>query len=269
MRKIRNILVVSFCFFPALGWTEDKQEIVVCESTKEFVTAFEFLRSDSEMGLSGDIALKTASEVAKGCSGAAKRFIQTVRSLRKTELGMQDVLITAQEIAKKDDAIADAFNSIFRKLYAQDGYDLDLRTAVDLAKSLSVDFVGNVRVALEDFDKISNFCSSTKSLDLPVRQCAELAQRIAVLGGRHEQSVNEKFVESFNYFTKSTGLGFTIKEALELSEDLMQKHPLAFGNFKQAYEYAISPRGLNADRTNAVAFGKKMANATTKESKTE
>lgn len=243
-------------------------ENVACDSTKEFITSFEFMRADAEMGLGGDISFKYANEVARGCSGAAKRFIQSVGSLRKTDLPLTEVLQTSTELAQKDDVTIDVFNSLFRRLYAQDGFDLDLKVSLDIAKSLSVDYSGSPKTAMQDFEKISAFCGSRNSLELPVRECVEISNRIAQLGGKHEVPVADKFIESYKFLTRSEGVGLTVKEALELSEALLQTHPHAFTNFKQGYEYAISKNGLGADRKTALAFGQKMASATVKTSKT-
>ena len=221
-----------------------------------------------EMGLGGDLSLKYANEVAKGCSGAAKRFIQSVGSLRKTDLPLTEVLQTSLELSQKDDITIDVFNSLFRRLYAQDGFDLDLKTSLDIAKSLSVEYSGSAKTAMQDFEKLSVFCGSKSSLELPVRECVDISSRIAQLGGKHEVSVADKFIESYRFLTKPEGVGFTVKEALELSETLLQTHPQAFTNFKQGYEYAISKNGLAADRKTALAFGQKMASATLKTSKT-
>jgi hypothetical protein len=265
----QRFLILFLVLLSISGFSATKVENPPCESTKEFITSFEFLRSEKEMSLSGDISLKYATEVAKGCSGAAKRFIQTMTSLRKTDLGLTDVLEASQEIAKKDDATAEVFNGLFRKLYAQDGYDLDLKSSLELAKSLSLNFPGNAKTGLDDFDQVSAFCIGKRSLDLPIKQCAELSQRIALLGGKHETSVGSKFIESFQYLTKANGIGLPVKDALVLGEELLQKHPLAFTNFKQAYEYAISSSGMNADKKSAIAFAQKMADATLRESKAE
>ena len=271
MKAIRVIAMLLFVNFSWAAETspQTKPQFQTCESTKEFITVFEFLRSEKGLELTGDLSVKVASDVAKGCSGAAKRFILSVKSLTKTELAITDVIATAKEFSLRDDKTIEAFNSIFRRAFAEDGFDLDRASALNLAKKLSVEYKGNVAVAMSDFDIIADFCMARNNLDLPKERCAELAQRVAVMSSKHGLAVGSKFVETYRYLVQRGGPALTVKDALLVAEQLMKDHPNAADNFRLAYEYATAKRGLAVSREQAILFGKNMAAISTLELKAE
>jgi hypothetical protein len=236
-----------------------------CESAKEFITTFEYLRDASDLAGSGDNAVKIASQVAEGCTGSAKRFIQTLQFLNKVELPLQEILSTAIDFAKKEDTNVEAFNQIFKRLYAEDGFDLDIGASLKIAKSIGVEYPGNVKNALRDFERISAFCFKGDELFLPKPDCAELAKRISLYGKENRTSAAEAFISGYKYIKETVGL--TSHDALKISEQLVGKDPQAFENFKLSYEYAMSEKGLKANKEQAVRFSKKMADLTVKETK--
>src|SRR5688572_3898868 len=56
-----------------------------CQSTREFVTTLEYLRDQKQLGLDEREGRKIAYEVAKGCTGAARRFQWSFEILLKTD----------------------------------------------------------------------------------------------------------------------------------------------------------------------------------------
>src|SRR4051794_21970772 len=58
-----------------------------CTTTREYITSLEYLRSRKESAMADTDAQKVARQVAKGCTGAAGRFIRISTLLQTTGLG--------------------------------------------------------------------------------------------------------------------------------------------------------------------------------------
>lgn len=231
-----------------------------CESGKEFITTYEFLRDDSDLASAGDNAVRVASQVAAGCNGAAKRFIQTVKFLKKTEIPLGDILKTAIDFAQREDAHAEAFTQVFKSAYAEDGFDLDIGSSLTLAKKLSVEYSGPVKKALVAFQKISEFCLKKSEVMMSKKDCAELAKTVSLASTENGPAAGEVFLKSYQFF--KTIIALTEGDSLKLAQSLVQISPSAFDNFKVSYEYALSPTGLNTAKDQALQLGKKMAELT-------
>ncbi len=235
-----------------------------CESAKEFITTFEYLRNHLDLSGSADNAVKIASKVAEGCTGAAKRFIQTSQFLQKVELPLQEVISTATEFARKEDANVEAFNHIFTKAYAEDGFDLDLASSLKMAKAISVEYSGDVERALQDFKNISDYCMKKEDLPLSRPDCAELAKKVSLAEKEKGPLASDSFVNSYKYLKSTAGLA--PYEAQKLALDLVRVDPSAFENFKLSYEYALADKGLKSSKAQALQFAKKIAQLSVKES---
>lgn len=266
--KSRSILFFLLTFSSAesvFASQAKTSEVARCESAKEFITTYEYLRDDSDVAGSSDNAVKVATQVAAGCTGSAKRFIQTLQFLKKVELPLQEILFTSVDFAKKEDIHVQAFKEIFKRTYAEDGFDLTIDKSLKISKEVAVEFSGNVGNALKDFNRISEFCSQADKVFLPRPDCAELAKRIALSGKESGPSASEIFLQAYQYLKNSVEM--TAPDSLQLAEQLVAKDPQAFENFKLSYEYALSEKGLKSSKEQAIRFGQKMAALTVKESK--
>jgi hypothetical protein len=233
-----------------------------CESGKEFVTTYEFLRDDSDLAAAGDNAVRVAGQVAAGCNGAAKRFIQTVKFLKKTEIPLNEILKTSIDFSQREDEHAEAFTQIFKSAYAEDGFDLDIGNSLKLAKQMSVEYRGPVQKALKAFQSVSEFCLKKIEINLSKSDCAELSKNVALSSTEEGPAAGEEFMKSFLYLKVNVAL--SEGDALKLAQNLVKINPAAFGNFKVSYEYALSPSGLNVAKDQALQLGKKMADLTVK-----
>ncbi len=231
-----------------------------CESGKEFITTYEFLRDDADLAAAGDNAVKVASQVAAGCNGSAKRFIQTVKFLKKTEISLNEILKTAIDFSQREDIHAEAFTQIFKSAYAEDGFDLDIGSSLKLAKQMSVEYHGPVQKALVAFQKVSEFCLKKTEINLSKADCAELSKNVSLASTEDGPAAGEIFLKSFQYLKSNVAL--TEADALKTAQALIKTSPSAFENFKVSYEYALSPSGLNAPKDQALQLGKKMADLT-------
>jgi hypothetical protein len=239
-----------------------KEAIPFCEASKEFVTTNEFLKAEKQYFRSADQALATAKKVADGCTGAAARFIKTVKALGKTDLTIGQIISAAEQAAQKSDETSEAFLKIFSRLYASDDFDFDLETSLKMARSLSVDFKGEVESSIKDFESISKFCLATEGLNFGKAKCAELARNVALTSEKHYASVGKAFETGYQYLVNPKGPQMVPLEASKQIMELVVIHPEAVNNFKTAYEYAISEKGLAVNRSESIKFAKLMAQKT-------
>jgi hypothetical protein len=231
-----------------------------CSSTREFVATLEFLRSVKEFALPEPEARKVAESIAVGCTHAGRRFIQVAQTLLKAGLGGKDTLKTAQEFAHRTEGEARAFIGIFRLSFLEDGLDLDLLNSIQMARELSVQFVGESVWAYDDFRKIVEFCVRDRGLDLPKAACGQLASRIAKKSEVANGGVAADFMKIFKFAVDSkNGPGVTTGKALALAEEVAVVGPDAVENFISAYRYAIREKGLGLPADEAFSFARKMA----------
>jgi hypothetical protein len=243
----------------------DDKEASTCESGKEFVTTYEFLRDDADLASAGDNAVQVASKVAAGCTGAAKRFIQTAKFLKKTEIPISEILKTGIDFAQREDDHAEAFTQVFKAAYAEDGFDLDIGNSLKLAKQMSVEYSGPVRKALSSFQKMSGLCLGKGELTMSKQDCAELAKTVALASTEKGPDADDAFIKSYRF--AKNNLALTEANALKLARNLIHISPSAFENFKISYEYALSPSGLNVAKDQAMKLGQNMAALTINKNK--
>lgn len=241
--------------------TPEIQARTACTSAVEYVATLEYLRGGSkEYKVPEEEARTIALNVSAGCSGAALRFIKVVQVLSKAELGARDAVRVAIELSAKTDRETETFIAVFKRSYSEDSLDLDLFSAMKLARSLSTEFEGDVLAVREDFEKIVDFCVNEKKLDLPPPICAEMASRIARRGQAWSGGVSSGFLKIYE-FARSNADGPKIPTgaALKLAEELTVDGPGAADNFIQGYRYASGSKGLALPVEQAMAFAEKMA----------
>ena len=267
------ILFLATIFFVELSHSAlfsnsaEASKTVECSSAKEFITVYEYIRGQKQFSELGDNASRIALEVAAGCDGAAKRFIEVYQVLSKTDLTNRDALKTSAELAQKTNHHVQSFLGIFKGAYAQDGLDLSLQDSLDLARKLALDFKGEVLDSEKDFNELIDFCLNPKLLNLPKKQCAELSSRLASYGENFKQRIAPHFIQSFQYLTQKEGVNLTTMDAIQLAEDLSKIHPSSFENFKTSYEYAVSTKGLARPKEEALKFAKLLAEKSIKTTK--
>jgi hypothetical protein len=230
-----------------------------CQTTREFITALEFLRSDNDFKPPEAEARDLALKVAEGCSGSARRFIRVAKALSSAGSTRKDATRIALKFSTGSDAETDAFSSVFRKSIAEDSLDLDLDSALKIALSLSKGFPGNLAKVREDFEKLVDYCSNGTNLGLPRAQCGSFASRIVSASEKWEDGVALPFIKSFEYLKSEEGPALVMLDALRLAEDLSKQGPIVHENFTQAYQFAMSSTGLGYTREEAIKFARKMS----------
>lgn len=127
-----------------------------------------------------------------------------------------------------------------------------------MARSLSVDFRGDIPSVADDFNRLVEFCVSTDHLGLPRPECGNFAARVAQKGEKLSGGIAAPFISLFSFLTSETGPKLTTGQALLLSERLMSAGKDSADNFIQAFKYGISSRGLGFNTRDALRFAQDM-----------
>lgn len=262
MQKILNILVASGLFYSVTSGARAsvKEELVPCESAKEYVTTVEFLTEKKDFGLNKQQIYKIADEISKGCSGSSQRFIKVTKLLTRVGIDSSSAVSHGKKFASKDDSFVDAFVTIFKQTYSKNNLDLDALNSLKISLKLSLEFDGNIKSAVEDFDELVNFCKERKQMDLPLPQCAELATQVTRLGQKYKEEISGPFIKLIKFLEQSSeGPKLSKNQVFKLAKQIIQYGPIASKNFIYAYKYAIDKKKLGFTQPQAIKFGQKMA----------
>jgi hypothetical protein len=236
-----------------------------CTSAKEFITTYRFLQETRSTALSPADAQRLSLKVAEGCDGAAARFIKTFTLLQKAGIVHGDAINQASDMASKDAITAKTFDGVFTRCFAGDGLDLDLATAVRLARQIAFDYDGNKTFAEADFVELVKYLSSPAGGTMAHQASAQLAARLLTAADIHKKAVAQDFAKSVDYLTSSAGPNLTRPDALQLAEKLLFIGPAARDNFREAYQFAQSAKGMNKERPTAIKLALDVAKLSHKE----
>ncbi len=226
-----------------------------CPAGREFVVAHGYLMERKDLGLSTDNARTIAREVAKGCTNAALRFMRLVNLLTATGVPSPEAVKTGQEFAKRTDAETGAFTLIFEKAFAKDQLDLDTRSSLSLARSLTSEFKGDIEQAKRDFQDIVSFCKNDRTIDLSLTDCGFLAGRVVKAAENFEGGIGRAFARTVDFMRSPSGPGLAPKDALRIAEDLAKQGPASLESFEVMFRYATSKAGLGLSAKDAIALG--------------
>lgn len=235
-----------------------------CLATREYVTAIQYIRSEKDFAVNEVDARKVADEVSKNCSGSSSRFIKMTNLLVNAGIDSKTAIETGIRFSSGNDKDVDSFVTIFRYSFMKEYLDLDLLTSLKNARELSVDFAGDKAYAREDFQRLAEYCISSKNLDLPKPQCASLALRISKFGANNESPVSKKYIDLYEYIISSKGPHKPTNEALVLAEQVVSKGSFATENFIQAYKFGSSSKGLSLNENEALKFAIDMSHRSVK-----
>ncbi len=270
------LLLILSC--PTFGFSK-KRNKDSCSSSKEYITALQFLREKKDFKIQETEARKIALEVSKGCDEAAKRFIGITLMLSQAGLGTQDAIKIGLKFVNKGEKDIKLFGSVFRRSFLSKYLDMDLSASVNIALSLTAEFEGDKDLVRKDYENFVEFCLDEDKLDLPKPTCANMAARIAKKGQYvkdgedklpkdkkyKKPSAFSRFVKAYRFLRDSIddkGPGLDIGSATTIAEELVSTGPDAVENFIYGYKYAISKDGLNLSAQDALGIAKKLASQT-------
>lgn len=266
-----KLLIILSLLVPVYGFGAVEKQRIYCDSSREFIVSLEFLRdrAGKAAGEREVVNRKLAEYVSSYCSGAAYRFIKVVRLFEKLNLGVNNAIEVGKKAVKVEDSRVDLFVAVFKRLYLKGGFDLNPNQAMLLSKEFLKPSKVNPKVSYREFDKLSDFCESEKGLAQNRFQCASLVRDLVMSLEDSKNRIADSFINTYELLTEDGDLGFTAKDAVVLSRDLIKHGPNAIENFRVALEYALKDKGLNLNRKQAVDFAKKMASRSVMETELE
>jgi hypothetical protein len=260
-------LFLALLFLPnvvlASWWFQQEEPLKLrpetCQSSREFIAVYQYLVKNINLAGSVSNAFEISQKVAEGCNGAALRFINTSNVLMKAELDNRTVIETALEMSQRTDSSSSAFFDIFQRSYLSQYLDLDIYQALKISKKLTTLFQGDVSYVAEDFIHIVDYCLSSKGLNLPKPNCAEIAARFSSYGEFHKKSLHQQFTDLSTFFTKMKKGVLSMDERIPAMDKILSVNEWGYENFKTGYEFAVSSEGLHLPARSAIQFGIKMA----------
>lgn len=240
-----------------------------CPSAKEYIATLNYIRGTKEFQATEEQAKDIAKSVVKGCEDSGKRFIQISQLLIRSGVLPQNALPIAIEYAQATPEEASSFVAIFRNAFASDKLDLDMQAALNMARSLSRNAEGDTATMEKDFIALVKFCTREDELGLPRPACGSMAQRVILSGQPYLGSVADQFIAAYRFIVNdsSDSPHLTTGDALRLAEELIKISPASVSNFKQAYQFAISEKGMKLGQSDAIAFAKDLASKTVRNQK--
>ena len=231
----------------------------LCESTKEYITSYRYLESQKAFALKKDDIMKISDKISKGCSGAAKRFVDVNELLIKSSVETSDAIKIALKFTDKSDLMTEAFMTVFKETFLKEYLDLDLSDSIDFALKLALETEANPSIVKSDFQKIVKFCMSQSGLDLTGAKCSQMANKVVLAGAQFQMEMSPTFLGQYDYLTDKSGADLPTYKALELSLKLIEAGPKSVENFKDAYKFASSKTGLDLAKNEAINYAELMA----------
>ncbi|MGZ3748311.1 MAG: hypothetical protein ACXWRE_13100 [Pseudobdellovibrionaceae bacterium] len=237
----------------------EKEKPKPCESFKEFQKAYESLLSDSDLALGEEKAARLALRISGGCNGSAQRFSKAYEMMKKTGVALTKAVEVGLEFSGLDDERLKNFTEVFSKMYLESFFDFDFATAYKVSFQLSRDYEGKVQDVREDFIKLVKFCTLNDQVNLPLKQCAEVAIKIVEQTPKFPGGLYSSFEKFFTFLRTDKHLGLSVMDALNLVPKVFSYGPKAPENFREALEYAFSSKKITIDHPNAMNLALRLA----------
>ena len=118
---------------------EQKTTHLACKISREYITTHKYLSEKlKDYGLESQQIDLIANKVSVGCTGAASRFIRSLKFLSQVEVGTREAIQISTELSNKTDQHTEVFLKVFKRSYFKSSLDLDLSTSLSFAKALSL-----------------------------------------------------------------------------------------------------------------------------------
>lgn len=241
-----------------LAASPSQDEPETCTYAKEYITTLEYLRAQKAFSIPESEARKLSQEISRACTGSARRFIKITALLSQSGLATPEAIKVGIEFSIKSDTQVETFITVFLTAFLEDELNLEIRTALHMAHALSAEFQGDSPTAQSDFKQLTRFCVDEKNLNLPRPQCGPFSARIAHQGEKIKGGIASPFIQLYSFLVSDSGAHLTTRQALTLTEKLMEGGREAPTNFIQAFKYGISTHGLNVSTQEAIHFAQTL-----------
>lgn len=251
-----------FAIFSLTGWLAHAvpmTEHQACLSSEEFVNTVTFLRGNSDIELPEQQIREYADLVSQGCSGASLRFQEVFQYLNKMGVDHRQSLKIAMSFAPHADSVKNTFLEILKGSYLREYFDIDFRSALQMAYDIAMDHRTSPERLRKDFVGFVRFCKEKQGLELPLAQCMRFAKKLLELSPYYGEGAFPGFQTLFTKMNTEKEFGLSIKESLEISLKVLTYGPKGPENFLTGYSYALNPEGLHMGVQDGVHFAMRMA----------
>lgn len=257
------IFVLSAPLWPAYSakppeWKGDEHPYN-CASAEEFSATHDFLKSQELAEVGGQEMRKIASEVSRHCTGASEKFRVVFEVLMKSGVSVQVSTQMGLKYAAREIAEANVFVEAFKHLYLEKFLDVDFKTSTRVAEELAESWHGSEGRVGKDFTEMVKFCLDPKSLNLSQKECFELSLKVAQLSRYFPEGSHEPFQKLYTELRENKKFGLPVRSALEISLQVLAEGPKGPKNFIDAYDYAISDKGLSETPAFALKHALKLS----------
>lgn len=258
-------LVISSTLWANSPTDNNVQKKDICLAAREYITTVTYLRDNKDFGLSNKEIIDTADKVSTGCSGSSQRFIKVLTLLSKMGVDTRSSISSSLAFVDKDDKFTKVFIEIYRRAYDPKYLDLDVLTSMKISLKLSAQYTGNIDKSLKDFTALVDFCLKNQSMDLPRPICAKLATDIATLGQDFEKPIAKPFIKLIHFLQDhKNGPKLDRNNSLKVAKNVIKFGPISVKNFEQAYNFAVSKKGLDYTIKQAIPFAIKISSRSIK-----
>lgn len=270
--KIRHwLLALLLSLSPRLGLAAAQQEspkipenYIACKSADEFEQSVEYFRSEKTLELNDSQVVKWSLTIARGCTGALQRFKQIYELLNKSGVDLRKCVEMAASFSKKSDEQTKSFAGLFKTFFLENYFDLDFMTAFEVSEKLSQN-PAKSEYARKDFERLYKFCTDQNKLGLPFKNCAQYSLGLLKHYDLFPEGIYPSFEVTYLFLTTQAGAVLSVKEALETTSEVLAAGPLAPENFKRAFNYSVSKKGLDTSMKQSMRIALEVAKASLKE----
>lgn len=269
IRTVGVCLAVCGLSFTSYGAPSDPgpklpENHVACKSAEEFESSVEYLRSEKDLGLNDKQVVTWSLVIARGCSGATGRFKKVFDLFTKSGVDMRKTVELASSFSKKTDEQTNAFAGLFKTFFLENYFDLDFMTAYELSVKLSEN-PAKSEFARKDFERLYKFCTGPDQLMLPFKACAKYSLNLLKHYDLYPEGIYPFFESAIHFLTMKSGPVLNVKEALEVTEEILAYGPLAPDTFKRSYSYSIDKKGLDTSSKQGMKIALELAKISLKE----
>lgn len=229
--------------------------LINCQAADEFKKAVEFFRTENGISLNDRQSFREALMISAGCDHSFARFFKVFQLLKKSGVDLNQSYNIALKFVSKDDATAELFVDIFKKIYLENYLNMDFSTALKYALLLSENAESDAEKLMKDFSQLVRFCTSEQEMALSLSVCAQVALDLTQHVKYYPEGIFASFEKIYRFLRSHKQTGLSIPKALQIATQILAKGPQAPENFVKTFQFAIDSQNLNLSPTQALNLG--------------
>ncbi len=271
MKHSLAMLLIALCATTALASELDQERqpklpdgYIACKGSEEFEKSVDYFRNNKVLSLNDKQVVTWSLKVAKGCSGALSRFQKVFELLTESGVDLQKSVEMAASFSEKSNEQTNSFVALFKTFFLDNYFDLDFMTAFNISVKISEN-PSRAVAGQKDFERLYRFCTDHDKLGLPLRDCGKYSLGLIKHFDLYPEGLFPSFEKIYGFITSKAGASLNIKEALEMTDEILAFGPLAYDNFKKAYAFSLSKKGLQTSIKQSMRIALEVSKSSMKE----